>query len=129
MGFQNAAGAAKQQAVALLAVADFAAFTIASSASPRHPLRPPLRQFYRECNIYGTVDFIFGNAAVVFQSCNILPRAPTRPTGHDHGSRKDRPNQNTGISIHNCTIWPQRNWLLLWSTSADHGSPIRLPFS
>ena len=35
-----------------------------------------LRQFYRECDIYGTVDFIFGNAAVVFQDCNIYPRLP-----------------------------------------------------
>ncbi|KAL0746143.1 hypothetical protein Bca101_028145 [Brassica carinata] len=30
------------------------------------------RQFFRECNIYDTVDFIFGNAAAVFQNCSIL---------------------------------------------------------
>ncbi|KAG9150089.1 hypothetical protein Leryth_026593 [Lithospermum erythrorhizon] len=35
-----------------------------------------LRQFYRECDIYGTVDFIFGNAAAVFQNCNIYARKP-----------------------------------------------------
>ncbi|KAL8538136.1 hypothetical protein ACS0TY_000190 [Phlomoides rotata] len=32
--------------------------------------------FYRECNIYGTVDFIFGAAAAVFQNCNIYTDKP-----------------------------------------------------
>lgn len=32
------------------------------------------RQFYRECNIYGTIDFIFGFATAVFQYCNIYVR-------------------------------------------------------
>ncbi|CAN7112501.1 unnamed protein product [Brassica rapa subsp. narinosa] len=35
-------------------------------------------QFYRECDIVGTVDFIFGYAAAIFQSCNILSSKPLR---------------------------------------------------
>ncbi|XP_071724042.1 pectinesterase/pectinesterase inhibitor PPE8B-like [Rutidosis leptorrhynchoides] len=35
-------------------------------------------QFYKYCTITGTVDFIFGYAAAIFQSCDILVRnAPT----------------------------------------------------
>ncbi|KAI0519236.1 hypothetical protein KFK09_006678 [Dendrobium nobile] len=36
------------------------------------------RQFYRECDIYGTIDFIFGNAAAVIQNCNIIVRTPLK---------------------------------------------------
>lgn len=66
-----------------------------------------LRQFYRECDIYGTVDFIFGNAAVVFQDCNIWARKPMAGQKNTitAQNRKD-PNQNTGISIHGCRIYP-----------------------
>ncbi|KAK7258739.1 hypothetical protein RIF29_24323 [Crotalaria pallida] len=31
-------------------------------------------QFYRDCDIYGTVDFIFGDAIVILQNCNIYLR-------------------------------------------------------
>ena len=34
------------------------------------------QQFFRECEIYGTIDFIFGDAAVVFQNCMIYLRKP-----------------------------------------------------
>ncbi|KAK6121822.1 hypothetical protein DH2020_044435 [Rehmannia glutinosa] len=63
------------------------------------------RQFYRECDIYGTVDFIFGNAAVVFQNCTIHARKPMQQQKNTitAQNRKD-PNQNTGISIHACRI-------------------------
>lgn len=68
------------------------------------------RQFYRECDITGTIDFIFGNAAVVFQNCNILPRQPmpNQFVTITAQGKKD-PNQNTGISIQNCVMSPLDN--------------------
>ncbi|KVH91211.1 Pectinesterase, active site-containing protein [Cynara cardunculus var. scolymus] len=62
------------------------------------------RQFYRQCDIYGTVDFIFGNAAVVLQSCNIYARDPPNKTNTLTAQGRTDPNQNTGISIHNCRV-------------------------
>ncbi|XVF80610.1 hypothetical protein PTKIN_Ptkin15bG0087400 [Pterospermum kingtungense] len=75
--FQNTAGAIKHQAVAVRNGADLSAFYSCSFEGYQDTLYThSLRQFYRECDIYGTVDFIFGNAAVVFQNCNIYPRMP-----------------------------------------------------
>lgn len=62
-------------------------------------------QFYRQCDIYGTVDFIFGNAAVVFQDCNIYPRLPLQGQFNTIPAQgRTDPNQNTGTSIQNCSI-------------------------
>ena len=64
-----------------------------------------LRQFYRECDIYGTIDFILGNAAVVLQNCNIYARLPMIGQYNVITAQgRTDPNQNTGISIHNCTF-------------------------
>ena len=63
------------------------------------------RQFYRDCDILGTIDFIFGNAAVVFQSCNIQPRQPLPNQFNTITAQgKKDPNQNTGISIQKCSL-------------------------
>lgn len=35
--------------------------------------RLPTRQYYRNCTIAGNIDFIFGGAQAVFDSCNIVP--------------------------------------------------------
>ncbi|QCD85784.1 pectinesterase [Vigna unguiculata] len=104
--FRNTAGPEKHQAVAVRNNADLSTFYHCSFEGYQDTLYVhSLRQFYRECDIYGTVDFIFGNAAVVFQSCNIYARKPL-PKQKNAVTAQGRtdPNQNTGISIQNCKI-------------------------
>ncbi|XP_077240211.1 plant invertase/pectin methylesterase inhibitor superfamily [Tasmannia lanceolata] len=104
--FRNTAGAIKHQAVAVRNGADLSSFYSCSFEAYQDTLYThSLRQFYKECDIYGTVDFIFGNADVVFQSCNIFPRLPMSGQFNAITAQgRTDPNQNTGTSIHNCTI-------------------------
>ncbi|XP_055829700.1 probable pectinesterase/pectinesterase inhibitor 34 [Solanum dulcamara] len=104
--FQNWAGPGKHQAVALRIGADHAVIYRCNIIGYQDTLYVhSQRQFYRECDIYGTVDFIFGNAAVVIQNCSIYARKPMdfQKNTITAQNRKD-PNQNTGISIHACKI-------------------------
>lgn len=75
MTFENTAGPEEGQAVALRSSSDFSIFYhcgIKGYQDSKYPFRN--RQFYRECRISGTVDFIFGDAKAVFQKCDIVPR-------------------------------------------------------
>ncbi|CAN4101918.1 unnamed protein product [Withania somnifera] len=104
--FENFAGPSKHQAVALRSGSDLSAFYQCSFVGYQDTLYVhSLRQFYRECDVYGTVDFIFGNAAVVFQNCNLYARKPN-PNQKNLFTAQGRedPNQNTGISILNCKV-------------------------
>ncbi|CAI9096045.1 OLC1v1032110C1 [Oldenlandia corymbosa var. corymbosa] len=106
MTFENTAGAAKHQAVALRSGSDFSVFYRCSFKGYQDTLYVySKRQFYRECDVYGTVDFIFGDAVVVFQSCNINLRQPMSNQKNTVTAQgRSDPNENTGIVIHNSQI-------------------------
>ncbi|KAI3679066.1 hypothetical protein L6452_38373 [Arctium lappa] len=104
--FENFAGISKRQAVALRSGSDFSVFYKCSFVAFQDTLYVhSFRQFFRECDIYGTVDFIFGNAAVVFQKSNLYARQPDLNQKNLFTAQsRDDPNQNTGISILECKI-------------------------
>ena len=109
MGFRNTAGASKHQAVALMSNSDQSVFYRCRTDAFQDSLYAHAnRQFYHECNVYGTVDFIFGNSAVVLQNCNILPKVVPMPGQQNTITAQGKidPNQNNGISLHNCSIGP-----------------------
>ncbi|KAK7845137.1 putative pectinesterase/pectinesterase inhibitor 12 [Quercus suber] len=67
---ENKAGVEKQQAIALRVNADFVALYKCSIIGYKNTLYVhSFCQFYQECDTWGTIDFIFGNAGVVFQAC------------------------------------------------------------
>lgn len=104
--FQNTAGPSKHQAVALRVNADLCAFYRCDMLAYQDTLYVhSLRQFYTGCIIAGTVDFIFGNAAVVLQNCDIHARRPNPGQRNMVTAQgRDDPNQNTGIVIQKCRI-------------------------
>ncbi|XP_009628637.1 pectinesterase-like [Nicotiana tomentosiformis] len=104
--FENYAGPSKHQAVAVRSGSDFSAFYQCSFVAYQDTLYVhSLRQFYRDCDVYGTVDFIFGNAAVVFQNCSLYARKPNENQKNIFTAQgREDPNQNTGISILNSKI-------------------------
>ncbi|KAL8100502.1 putative pectinesterase/pectinesterase inhibitor 13 [Apium graveolens] len=110
MGFQNTAGPDGHQAVALRSQSDMSAFYNCRIDGYQDTLYTQThRQFYRNCVISGTVDFIFGDGAVIIQNSLIIVRMPSegqKNTVTAQG-RTDR-HEPTGIVIQNCRIVPDQ---------------------
>lgn len=110
MGFQNTAGPEGHQAVALRSQSDMSAFYNCRMDGYQDTLYMQThRQFYRNCVISGTVDFIFGDAAAVIQNSLIIARKPMdnqQNTVTAQGRTQSR--ETTGLVIQNCRIVPEQ---------------------
>ncbi|KAL9224169.1 hypothetical protein vseg_000232 [Gypsophila vaccaria] len=112
MGFRNTAGPEKHQAVALRVQADRSIFLSCRMEAYQDTLYAQThRQFYRSCYITGTIDFIFGDAAAVFQNCDLVVRKPMDNQQNivTAQGRADK-HENTGIVLQNCHIQPDKDF-------------------
>lgn len=92
--FENSAGTGVGQAVALHVEADRCIFKNCKLIANQDTLYTGVdnsRQYYVDCYIEGTTDFIFGPATVLFQNCHIHGKknsyitAASTPQGHRFG--------------------------------------------
>ncbi|KAM1162792.1 hypothetical protein EV1_001667 [Malus domestica] len=107
-------GPENHQEVALRSGADLSVFyrcKFEGYQDTLYSLHPSQRQFYRECYVYRTVDFFFGNAAAVLQNCmHLRKKAHEWSTEHNHSPGPNGTNQNTGISIHDSRVMATPNF-------------------
>ncbi|TVU05671.1 hypothetical protein EJB05_48843, partial [Eragrostis curvula] len=104
--FANTAGPSKHQAVALRCDSDLSVFYRCAFEGYQDTLYAhSLRQFYRDCVVSGTVDFVFGNAAAVFQNCTLLARLPL-PEQKNSVTAQGRldANMTTGFAFQFCNV-------------------------
>ncbi|KAF3322850.1 putative pectinesterase/pectinesterase inhibitor 25 [Carex littledalei] len=108
IGFENSAGPQGGQAVAVLCSSNLSAFYKCGFYGFQDTLYAHAwLQFYRECDIYGTIDFILGDASAVFQSCNIVVRPPLLGQSNPIvAQQRECPTGRTGFTIQNCVISP-----------------------
>ncbi|ONI04864.1 hypothetical protein PRUPE_6G344600 [Prunus persica] len=113
MGFENAAGPEGLQAVALLSASDGAVFYRCKISGYQDSLCVHVgRQFYRDCQISGSVDFIFGYGTAVFQNCALIVRKNvigkiSVVTAHGRYALND----SSGFSFQSCKIYADPDFI------------------
>ncbi|PON43221.1 Pectinesterase inhibitor domain containing protein [Parasponia andersonii] len=110
MGFANTAGPEGHQAVALRVQSEMSAFYNCRMDGYQDTLYVQAgRQFYRNCVISGTIDFIFGDGTVVIQDSLLIVRRPmdNQINAVTAQGRKES-HQPSGIVIQNCRILPEQ---------------------
>ena len=100
ISFENTFGTGSQ-AVALSIHSDRAVFSRCRFLGWQDTLYAASgRQYYRDCRIEGHVDFIFGNAAAVFDHCEVHSRA----SGYVAAQSRTRPDELTGFVFRDCRL-------------------------
>ncbi|WMV45163.1 hypothetical protein MTR67_038548 [Solanum verrucosum] len=103
--FRNTAGPANYQAVALRASGNSSTFYRCQFDGFQDIVYTQAgNQFYRECIILGTIDFICGDATAVFQSCLIEVRKPMKGQYIAITAQQRNDNGPTGLVLQNCTL-------------------------
>ncbi|CAK8562249.1 unnamed protein product [Lathyrus sativus] len=121
----NTAGPENYQAVALKSDSDFSIFYRVEISGYQDSLCVNTnRQFYRECKISGTLDFIFGYATVVFQNCTILVKKGLNGQQNTITAQGGYLGVSSGFSFQFCNILADYDLLpLINSTSTFLGRP------
>ncbi|QHN77068.1 Pectinesterase [Arachis hypogaea] len=106
IAFENTAGAEGHQAVALRVQGDRSAFFDCAMRGYQDTLYAHAhRQFYRNCEISGTIDFIFGYGTTLIQNSRIIVRKPmSNQQNIVVADGTDQKNMPTGIVLQNCEI-------------------------
>ncbi|KAF8022808.1 hypothetical protein BT93_F0350 [Corymbia citriodora subsp. variegata] len=76
----------------------------------KHIARRCWKAYYNNCYIEGDVDFIFGNAASLFQKCHV--HSVSRGGGFITAQHRASPSENTGFVFLGCTITGLTNTFL-----------------
>ncbi|XP_019427047.1 PREDICTED: pectinesterase-like [Lupinus angustifolius] len=113
--FENTAGPEGHQAVALRNQGDMSAFFDCHIVGYQDTLWAQAnRQFYRNCEISGTIDFIFGTSATMIQDSKIIVRKPNISMKQVNVITADGTQQrsmNSGIVLQGCEIVPEAELL------------------
>ncbi|MED6115964.1 hypothetical protein PIB30_095734 [Stylosanthes scabra] len=103
IAFENSAGLKASAAVAVRNEANNTIFYRCSIEGYQDTLWAVSgRQFYKNCDIYGTVDFIYGAAAALFQDCMVYARYREYVTFT--AQSRDNPNDNSAFTFQRCNF-------------------------